>query len=205
MYNLDVTSDDGRDLGHIECWFPKLIFYSDNVLNTEYLQKLTDLSKKIILTCSHRTDAFNVDSSNKTYNLLEIDEYQELVVQLLIRAQSFIKILGYSDDVRCKILNLWVNKSSKGDFLFLHVHRNSELSGVFYLETPDESTITFYNDMFETLSEPNNPSYFGANTVKFPCKKNSMLLFKSNLVHGNEYQPDGMKIVVAFNLIFEQK
>jgi uncharacterized protein (TIGR02466 family) len=101
-----------------------------------------------------------------------------------------------------KISNMWANKSNTGDFVFPHIHTNSNFSGVFYIEAPEDSTITFYDNIYNMSPESKYLNVFNGKYTQYPCTVNSMLLFKSDLLHGNEKQPAGNKLAISFNIVF---
>ena len=41
--------------------------------------------------------------------------------------------------VQCKFQNLWINVNGKGAYHTLHNHQDSLLSGIFYIDIPDEN------------------------------------------------------------------
>ena len=83
-----------------------------------------------------------------------------------------------------------------------HIHTNSDLTGVFYIEVPEHSTITFYDNIYDMSKDVTMVNMFSSRYIQHPCTSNSLLLFKSNLLHGNEKQPIGDKLAISFNIVF---
>ena len=113
--------------------------------------------------------------------------------------------------------NSWANKHHKGDCSPEHYHGNSLISGVYYLDTNENSgTISFYKDKSyynlwtETVRVDFNyqdnltntaPNFYNAQSVQFHPKKNDIVLFPSLLNH--EVAPNNSDIErysLAFNL-----
>lgn len=201
------TIDDpfGKHLGIAEAWFPKLIFRSENILSENYISLIQPLTRKILNNQSKKDTALNVDSTHLTDNLIAYREFNILIDEILSRVRGFAESLGYCSKTQMQnlhIANMWANSSSEGDFVFPHVHTNSDFSGVYYLEAPTNSTITFYDNIYNMSKETKNYTPLSAKYVQYPCTRNSMLLFRSNMLHGNERQPYGDKLVIAFNVSF---
>lgn len=205
MFNFKIDSPTGKNLGNLDLWFPKIIFRSDNVLNSDYLLMIKSLTEKLIDDNSLRTESLNIDSTHKTNNLIQYSEYNFLMTEILDRVRGFAESMGFCSNTQMqnlRITNMWANQSLEGDFIFPHVHINSVFSGVFYIETPPESIITFYNNVHDMSIDPKETNFFSYRHVQYPCVSNSMFIFKSDLLHGNERQPAGNKLAISFNIVF---
>lgn len=203
VFKLD--DPNGTTLGTIQTVFPKTIFRTDNLLLPEYLSTLKSVSEKLVKENNSKNTALNVSSTHKVNNLVNHQEYSLLSKEIIIRATGYAEALGYSSSTQLqniKITNMWVNQSNGGDFIFPHVHTNSDLTGVFYIEAPEESTITFYDNIYDMSKDVSMVNVFSSRYVQHPCTPNSLLLFKSNLLHGNEKQPVGNKLAISFNIVF---
>jgi hypothetical protein len=205
MYKFRIDNPSGKNLGNLEMWFPKTIFLSENVLSAEYLLELKNFTETLISQNSLRTDAFNVDSTNCTNNLINYSEYTLLINEILDRIKAFGEAMGFCSKTQMQnlqIVNMWGNKSVEGDFNFPHVHTTSIFSGVYYLTAPEAATITFYDNVYNMSVDPKEINMFSYRHTKYPCLTNSMILFKSDMLHGNERQPAGVKLAISFNIIF---
>lgn len=205
MNTFNITDPIGMSLGTIQTWFPKLIFRSENLLESQYLSEITTLTTKIVNQKNISDTALNVNSTHLTNNLINYIEYNILSEKILRAAVGFGEALGYCSKTQMqdiKISNMWANASSEGDFIFPHIHTASEISGVYYLESPDDAIITFYDNIYNMSKDAINSTVFNARYTQYPCTKNSLLLFKSNMLHGNEKQPPGNKLAISFNIVF---
>lgn len=205
MSTFQIHDPAGNNIGIIQEWFPKLIFRSDNLLPANYVSKLISITKTIVDENNKTCTALNVRSTHLTNNLIQYAEYNMLQSNILSCVKGFGEALGYclhTQMQNLQIANMWANSSVTGDFIFPHVHSNSDFSGVYYLEAPADSTITFYDNIYNMSKEAKNQNIFNAKYTQYPCTPNSLLLFKSNLLHGNEKQPLGNKLAISFNIVF---
>jgi len=205
MYKFKIDDPSGKNLGKLETWFPKTIFRSENVLSDNYLFKIKNLTETLINQNSLRTGALSVDSTHRTDNLINYSEYSLLINEIKDRVKAFGEALGFCSKTQMQnlqIANMWANRSSEGDFNFPHVHINSIFSGVYYLSAPPNSMITFYDNVYNMAVDPANLNAFSYRHTQYPCVTNSMILFKSDLLHGNERQPTGNKLAISFNIVF---
>lgn len=203
IFKLDDPS--GNTLGTIQAVFPKTIFRDDKILSLDYLLQLKVLTEKLVKENSSKNTALNVLSTHKTNNLVDYPEYATLLNEIIRRARGYAEALGYSSDTQMqnlKVANLWANQSNEGDFIFPHVHTNSDLTGVFYIDAPNDATITFYDNIYDMSKDVATVNMFSSRYIQCPCTPNSMLLFKSDLLHGNEKQPIGNKLAISFNIVF---
>jgi|TARA_R100000149_G_C5861713_1_gene127456 uncharacterized protein (TIGR02466 family) len=85
------------------------------------------------------------------------------------------------------ILNLWIMENKQHDYNTPHLHEYSAFSGIFYLETPEDSGDLVFdrNDKGHTMQGYSN--YFeNTDTIDRGCikpKENMLLIFPSHLTH----------------------
>jgi hypothetical protein len=203
VFKLD--DPNGNTIGTIRAVFPKTIFCENNVLSSDYILSLKTLSEKLVRENSTKDTALNVLSTHKTNNLVNYDEYGVLSDKIISKAKGYAEAIGYCSKTQLqnlKIVNMWVNQSNGGDFVFPHVHTNSDLTGVFYIDAPTNAIITFYDNIYNMSKDVVTVNMFSSRYFQHPCTPNSLLLFKSDLLHGNEKQPTGSKLAISFNIVF---
>jgi uncharacterized protein (TIGR02466 family) len=191
----------------IKTWFPKSVFSVTNFLSSKELECLIKQTETQLALGTQKTTMLQVNSTHETNNFSKLTEFSFFKEKILEAVNAFAEALGYTEQQRktMKFINMWANESHEGDFNFPHVHSGSQFSGAFYLMAPTDAKITFFNDITNTLVEPINYNELSYNWVKYDCIPNSLLLFKSDFLHGNEYQPPGRKIVISFNISMEIK
>jgi uncharacterized protein (TIGR02466 family) len=206
MYKFTIDSPSGKSLGNLQLWFLKTIFQADDVLEPAYLARLHSVTENMIAQKGIQTTAMQTwISTHQTDNLILYPEYKILIDEILERIRAFGETLGFCSKTQMehlRIANMWANKSSAGDFTFPHVHPNSVFSGVFYLEAPAGSTIIFYDNPCDMGIDPKEFNTFSRRHANYMCTTNSLLLFKSDMMHGNEKQPPGNKLAISFNAVF---
>jgi uncharacterized protein (TIGR02466 family) len=184
----------------IDSWFPKTIYYVDNILdNTQnlYEDAISFLNEKGY----KRFDDFYVDSTHSiTDKLYEYKSFKGLKDIIDIHVENYKTELGLT--VKSKINNMWINKSGKGDYNFPHSHAGSLISGVFYIKSTTDNRIIFYNDEF--LSGNNvvssNQTSYSHTMCYYSCVEGRLMLWRSNLIHGNPIQKNNSeKIITSFN------
>lgn len=193
-------------MSRIDTWFPKAILVCEDFDRTElsyYLKSTLDWFKE---NKAVRTSIFEVDSTHLTNsNLYKDSRFLDLSVYFLNKAKHFAGEMGYSNKLTDKLFisSMWANVSREGDFLESHIHHNSFLSGVFYIQSPIGSKIVFY-DHSDMSMIPDNLNPLSYTNAVYDCAPGRLLMWKSNLQHGTPKQPAGVdKIVISFNILFK--
>ena len=103
---------------------------------------------------------------------------------------------------------MWSNILKPGEFHSPHTHSNNLVSGVFYLQTNDNSpAITFLDPRPQSsVLQPQAKEYdiFNSTMFYYPAKVNRMILFPSWLEH---YVPQNdtkfSRVSIAFNVMLK--
>ena len=112
-------------------------------------------------------------------------------------------------DVEFYFLNSWIVKHYPKDWAQEHMHENSLLSGVYYLDTPkDAGGIVFvkgYNEqeIFPTAITPkvSEYNYVTSKQMTFKVNPGKLVIFPSNLMHSvEENKSNNNRYSLAFNL-----
>jgi len=158
-------------------------------------------------------EGWSKDQSSNGYfteNPMILDEliFSKLKNNILNLSKEYFKNLGFIDH-NFRICNSWGNLINKDESIPSHIHRNSLISGCFYLSS-DNSNIYFENplekkwlfSMEKEEGNDNNPqkpqtwTQYGINP-----KQNQLIFFPSWLTHiTDESKVDG-RISIAFNII----
>ena len=100
------------------------------------------------------------------------------------------------------ITQSWISYTSGGQHHHKHVHGNSFISGVFYIQTNDHDSICFHNDTYKTLNIPTeNFNLFNSEVMYYPVRESMLLLFPSSTTHSVDTIGDDCidRISLAFN------
>ena len=187
----------------IDRLFPTTVTIFDNVLELEYidsmLEDIIDSSKKV----GRKTNW----QSNHNPNLHEHPKYKPLGKKVLELSKEYIEDLKFEFDAHY-ITGMWSNILKPGEFHSPHTHSNNLVSGVFYLQTNDNSpAITFLDPRPQSsVLQPQAKEYniFNSTMFFYPAKVNRMILFPSWLEH---YVPQNdtkfSRVSIAFNVMLK--
>ena len=111
----------------------------------------------------------------------------------------------YDEDLSFKITQSWVNLTQPGSAgHHQHIHTNSVISGVLYLQTNNDDSVTFANNYFASMTMrvvTKKYNEFNSDTWRFPVSAGKLILFPSNLLHQVESPiGDEDRISLSFNV-----
>mgnify|MGYP006000211759 CR=1 FL=1 len=185
--------------------FPTSIFVFDDVLEDEYIDgMLFDIKLSAELNKEKRTSNWQ---SHKTPKLYENKKYKELGKTTLNLSKTYMNELLYEYD-ELSLTDMWSNILKPGETHAPHTHSNNFISGVFYLQSNDDSpAIQFLDPRGQTsVITPQQKEYTMYNSGRyfFPANRNRMILFPSWLQH---YVPvntsNDNRISIAFNVMLK--
>lgn len=136
----------------------------------------------------------NILSDNAVARLAEfIDSNVQFCLNELYRPKKNVKL---------RITQSWLNYTKKGEFHHKHLHPNSFISGVFYVNADKQTDkIYFYNERYSQITI--NPAEFNVVNSKawwFPVETGDLILFPSHLVHSVEtVDTERVRASLAFN------
>ena len=138
-------------------------------------------------------------------NLFDRPAFKKLGAVIMAESAAFAKSYGLDiDRYPLRLNECWVNVYGQGDAQDVHVHRNSVLSGIYYVAAPPESgELLFHSPMSEVMLEPPTTD---ANLFNVPVRNvapsaGTMILFRSWLRHSvKPTKGKEERISVAFNL-----
>lgn len=104
-----------------------------------------------------------------------------------------------------RISECWLNVYQSRHSQEIHLHRNSVISGIYYVKAPPGSGATlFYSPQSDVMLEPPSTvaNKLNAKVTGFPPVEGRMILFRSSVRHsvlpGNM---DGERITIAFDAV----
>jgi uncharacterized protein (TIGR02466 family) len=188
----------------IDLLFPRSVYRKENLFTEEERLTLESHIKENLKNSGVSRDCGNnVDSSFYTANQLDKDKnFKQFSDIILDESKIFLQNLSYDEFVikKCKIHKMWANISYENDFIFPHTHGDCLVAGVFYVKSPPEAKIYFFDNFEKTKikrSVYNNLSY---EEYSYDCLPGRLLIFENNMIHGNKKQPPGEKIAISFNI-----
>jgi uncharacterized protein (TIGR02466 family) len=110
-----------------------------------------------------------------------------------------------------RICNFWFNVNPKGSYNTLHNHQESVLSGVYYIDIPDENmgNIEFHRDdeaQYYIPENLNKYTQFTSTKATYKPETGMLLIFPSwlkHFVHSN--QSEQLRISMSFNTELDTK
>ena len=148
----------------------------------------------------------NGDYTKDKYVLNKLPDLKNLILeQVNIFTTDYLKVF----DVEFYFLNSWIVKHHPKDWAQDHMHENSLLSGVYYLDAPkDAGGIVFvkgYNEqeIFPMAITPkvSEYNYVTSKQMTFKVNPGKLVIFPSNLMHSvEENKSNNDRYSLAFNL-----
>ena len=148
----------------------------------------------------------NGDYTKDKYVLNKLPDLKQLILeQVNIFTTDYLKVF----DVEFYFLNSWIVKHHPKDWAQDHMHENSLLSGVYYLDAPkDAGGIVFvkgYNEqeIFPMAITPkvSEYNYVTSKQMTFKVNPGKLVIFPSNLMHSvEENKSNNDRYSLAFNL-----
>ena len=148
----------------------------------------------------------NGDYTKDKYVLNKLPDLKQLILeQVNIFTTDYLKVF----DVEFYFLNSWIVKHHPKDWAQDHMHENSLLSGVYYLDAPkDAGGIVFvkgYNEqeIFPMAITPkvSEYNYVTSKQMTFKVNPGKLVIFPSNLMHSvEENKSNNNRYSLAFNL-----
>ena len=127
----------------------------------------------------------------------------ELIGVILKESHHIASDLGIPEGERW-VENLWININPKYSYNQVHVHPEARLSGVFYVDAPENSgDICFTRDNGYALGTvaPELTRYSGVEQ-HYPAKTNRMLIFPAWVEHHvKSNMSDQDRISISFNIL----
>ncbi|NDB57913.1 hypothetical protein EB001_05660 [bacterium] len=160
-------------------------------------------------------DYINLCLQNKRNNENNFVSIETFVLEqkLLLNLKSFFinalhdfyeTVLG--ETMKLKITQSWLTESLETQSHHTHWHPNSILSGVFYVRTSKNDSITFLkpsqNHLLTTTENKKIYNVFNSAKWTIPAIQNNLIIFRSNLVHEVSPVLSGRRISLAFNSFF---
>jgi len=112
------------------------------------------------------------------------------------------EVLSVYDTVKPYITQSWLSFTNQGDWHHAHIHKNSIISGVFYITANSNNDSIVFSKPNTSMFDigPKEPNSLNTDSWAVPVSSGTLLLFPSNLMH--EVKPHTEKytrISLAFN------
>ena len=139
----------------------------------------------------YRREKDKLGSQSESYDILDkFEELKDLKTYCEEELKAYLEdIEGVNTDItNLRITKSWLNKIEPQDFHALHNHKNSHLSGVFYISCLPNDNIQFINKSVRfpdtTLELPKKKmTEFNSQGISVNIKEGDLLLFPSWVPH----------------------
>lgn len=155
-------------------------------------------------------DSLENNKNENIYNFVSKNSYvleESVLSDIKYRIERAIKfyvdnVICPSDNINFYITQSWVTWTYPGGMHFSHIHTNSVISGVLYIDVdPTTDNIIFSrgnDDVFDFKPVAHNP--FNSDNWYVPVENGKILLFPSTLKHSvNPTKNPNTRISLAFN------
>lgn len=161
-----------------------------------------------------RTSTQNGYISKDRY-LLENSILSDLKNNIDIHINNYTnKFLNIRDNANFYMQNSWSTRHDKNDWCQAHYHTGSLISGVYYIDVPDNSgelvfqRMSNYVNLFHSTIniEYKEPNYINDDLQMFKVKSGDIILFPSHVMHRiRENLTDYSRYSLAFNYFVRGK
>ena len=187
-----------------------MTFEIHSLFCTPFLETTLDFSDDVVDYISQleyrRTDIDNGDISvNK--NVLDHSFFKDYSVKINSLVDKFVyKIINFDQTkISLERVSSWVNRHHHSDWAQMHMHSNSIVSGVWYLETTDKCGDLYLYPFSNTFGYPLSYPISEYNTFNSECwsfspTKGNLYLFPSALRHSvGKNNTNLIRSSIAFN------
>ena len=182
--------------------FPSLVYKSN--IN----RLLSDDEKKLIQDKSLEIQNNKFNSSSVDNKILDNNNFKYINNFIQEKINFFIEtIIQPKHNLSCYVTESWLNFNKRGDSHHKHFHRNSFLSGVFYLSVNENDSITFLSPIKNLFDiEKSEENKLNADYARVKIKNGDLVIFYSHLDHKVDInQNNETRISLSFNTFIKGK
>ena len=204
MVPFIITDDDKnvKPVVQMTEFFPIPIGFCN--LDKTVIEKITESIKIEEVTFRNAKKTHSVSSDLYILNRDELSDIKKVLTDSV--NQYFKEMVNSDKDVELYITTSCINIYKNGDSHHVHLHRNSIVSAVLYIDTCEDDTISFSNpntDFFGNLrfTESSKTKWLAPEWV-LPATTNRLIMFPATLPHFVSPRPNickGTRVSLAFN------
>lgn len=212
-------SEENKGGGRLirELYFPTFIFFKDLAAGAE----LNTAMKKSIYALRdedsvglHRSNVKQAGAWHSQDDLNKRAEFAALASEVLIAAEGVFDDLRFDPQYAPKVDNMWANISPKNAFNRMHIHPGVIWSGVYYVQTPENSGRIYFSDprvqaqmLRPRIDDDGRKEAHNWSEVYYEPIAGRLILFPAWLLH--EVEPNlsdqqgdaGNRISISFNIV----
>jgi len=181
----------------------KTSIYKSSIKNIYYKNYFIEL-----LNNQKKLNNSNFLSNVGGFQSQSLNTIDENIKENLFNKPALEYIKRFNKNYKIELSNFWINSNNKNDYNLLHSHPECNISGVYYIQVPENSgRIVFQNGDLTKMSNKNQFYFDDANFHSryfLPVKEDDLILFSSETLHYVEpNRSNDERISVAFNLILK--
>ena len=197
--------------------FPTLVSYTSNFLNIDQCKNIIKYVKESSLSTKFTKQASITGNSkslstyfysthlNVTTDIEQnVQDCKNLKSSILKCSVKYGKDAGF--EINNHIKNSWLNIQQPGSILKDHIHRNSIISGVIFLNTDHKtSSLYFHNPnpyLYYSSLKKGHSTQYSFEWYSFTPARGDMILFPGWLRHGSNQIKNKVKnrMILSFNI-----
>lgn len=164
-------------------------------------REFTEVEKTFILDLPQQPNTGNTTSTD--WEVLKRDEMADIKAFCESAVQEYLEaVYAPKNEMHLRITQSWTNYTKPGQFHHKHSHPNSFVSGVFYVQTKnDTDRIYFYNEKHQTIKLPTDKwNVYNSESWWFEAIQGRLILFPSSLTHMVEaLKGEHTRVSMSFN------
>ena len=146
-----------------------------------YREERPDLIGQVFPFCNQKLDEVREELSTvcQSENLRANEEMKEISKYLLASAVDILRSQGYSvEQYEFLIEALWAQELHRGSMTNVHVHKNSQISGWFFLSGTEDGAYPIYHD-----------TRMNKSMVELDFARNTEVVAATDSIHFNNMAP----------------
>ena len=184
--------------------FPTNLFLIDEFIpqSTKSEKQVIDIMKKYISDLWQKRDYDN-NWQTKSADLHKKKEFHHFSTLVIKTGKDICKTLGY-DVEDLVITDMWANVLKNTEHHPMHTHSNNFLSGTYYLQSDQKSSIVFHDprpaaDVIVPRKKETNT--LNASLLSYASKQNRAVFFPAWLPHWvQQNKSNNKRISIAWNM-----
>ena len=179
----------------------KTSIYKTSIKNIDYKNYFIELlnNQRKLNNCTFISNVGGFQSQS-------LNTIDETIKENLFVKPTLEYIKQFNRNYKIELSNFWINSNNKNDYNLMHNHSGANISGVYYIQVPENSgRIVFQNGDLTKMSSINQFDDINFHARYFvPINEYDLILFSSDTLHFTEpNRSNDERISIAFNLILK--
>jgi len=179
----------------------KTSIYKTSIKNIDYKNYFIEL-----LNNEKKLNNGNFISNVGGFQSKSLDIIDENIIENLFVKPTLEYIKPFNRNYKIELSNFWINCNNKNDYNLMHSHHGANISGVYYIQVPENSgRIIFQNGDLTKMCSINQFDDINFHARYFvPVNEYDLILFSADTLHFTEpNRSNDERISVAFNLMIK--